>query len=967
MNDEFLHNLNENQKAAVMHDSGPLLIVAGAGTGKTRVITSRILRLISEGKAKSDEILALTFTEKAASEMVERVDVAMPLGYEEVNIKTFHGFCERVLRESGLDVGIDPSYKMLDKLSQWIFVKKHLFDFELNHFRPLGNPGSFINTLLTHFSRIKEEYISPLEYVEYAEKKLEEVKGKSAMSAQEEIDPKSVLGIEIIEAEKVLEAAKAYETYQELMLKEGCMDFGDLSYFVLKLFDEHPDVLKEYRERFKYIMVDEFQDTNYAQFKLILLLSDKNICVVGDDDQSIFRWRGASLSNILQFKKAFPGTKQIVLTENYRSNQNILDSSHQFIKNNDPDRLEFRDNISKKLRSQSDEVIPIMLNSFKNYSSEVGFVSAKIEEMVGTGTALSDIAILVRSNASSVPYANALKEKGIPYYVRNPKGLLSYDEVKDVVSVIKVLANPLDDVAMLRVLSFPSLEVPMAQIVELYQKAKSAHSHVYEELNKIEDASTLPGIEPPATKFLNLLAEAQEHSKNLSAGSAIEYFLRKSGYLGALSSEISKESMDKSSNIAAFSRIVWDFEQNNTDNSILDFASHLGFIEESNVPLSEDSSSDADFDAVQIFTTHGAKGLEFDTVFVVNLVNHKFPVLNKRETLKIPIELTKEIFPEGDFHIEEERRLFYVALTRAKRNLFLSYSDKYEGNKKWKRSQFLDEVCESGLVVEKEESESGAGADLLSAKYSAPKIIHTAPKNFLGRSLSYSQIDTFKTCPLKYAYRYMLNVPTKPSHAANFGTSIHETLNDFYRALTNGGEVNFALMTKLYGENWISAGYDSGDHETARKAQGLNMLEEFYNSNSDPWIVPKHLEKNFNIKVGEHMFTGRIDRIDEMPDGSFEVIDYKTGKSKALNVQHKLQMSIYALACRDIFHIPASKLSLYFLDDNKKVSMKKVPSDLDSVKNDILFYIEELKKSDFRPTPGFLCSFCDYKLICPAV
>ncbi|MBT3865461.1 UvrD-helicase domain-containing protein [Candidatus Peregrinibacteria bacterium] len=986
MNQDLLENLNDKQKAAVMHNRGPLLIIAGAGTGKTRVITSKILHLIQNDKMKSSEILALTFTEKASAEMVERVDIQMPLGYEEVWIKTFHGFCDKVLRESGHEIGLDPNYKLLDKLQQWVFVKERLFDFDLKYFRPLGNPNSFINILTTHFGRIKEEFITPAEYVEYAKKMVAEVEAKKSLSAQEEIDVKSVLGVELEEAGKVLEAALAYQKYQELLLVENCMDFGDLSYYVLKLFEERPSVLAHYQERFKYILVDEFQDTNYAQFRLLLLLSgatdegtsspdvERNICVVGDDDQSIFRWRGASLSNILQFKKAFPDSEEIVLTENYRSNQNILDASHKFIKFNDPDRLEYKSGISKELKSQSQESIPIKTMHFAHYKEEVNFVIDEITKAVPSkeGLTHSDIAILVRSNAAAIPFAEALKKAGIPYYIRNPKGLMSYEEVKDLAAVVRALADSSDNIALMRLLQFPAFAIPMKDVVGLYNKAHSGHTDVFKIIEAgLDDETTLPGFEDSLTKFLDLYARTLEFSKNRGAGEVIDFFLRESGYLVELAREFSAESQEKLNNITAFSKIVWGFEQNATDHSVFDFAEYLKMIDESNIPLVEDKSDEMDNDAVKIITTHGAKGLEYDTVFVVNLVNYKFPILNKKDPLHVPLELTKEIFPEGDFHIEEERRLFYVACTRAKRRLVLTYSDKYQGARKWKKSQFLDEIGESGLVEEidmGEQLEIGESSPVAPKAFDSPKIIDTAPRNALNRSLSYSQIDTFKMCPLKYGYRYLLHVPVPPIHAANFGTSLHETLKEFYRIMKEAPtSVSFDVMKELYERNWIATGYESLAHEDARKKQGLEMLAAFYEKNSDPWVIPEHIEKNFNLKIGEHMFTGRIDRIDKLPDGTFEVIDYKTSKSKALNVQHKLQMSIYALACRDIFGIPASKLSLYFLEDGVKTSMKKVPADLDSVRSDVLHYIEEIKASDFVPTPGFHCSFCDYRLICPAV
>ncbi|MEK7653545.1 MAG: UvrD-helicase domain-containing protein, partial [Patescibacteria group bacterium] len=318
---ELLTNLNEAQKQAVLHDQGPLLIVAGAGTGKTAVITSRIANLIISGKAKADEILALTFTDKAAGEMEERVDRLLPYGYVDLWISTFHAFAERILKEHGLEIGIPNDFKLLNTTEQWLLIKKNLEKFKLDYYRPLGNPTKFIHALLRHFSRAKDENISPADYLKYVEDlKLNSDSAefiKTAISEEEakELSPaelKEFLAQEII---KQTEIAEAYHTYQQLLLDNNALDFGDLINYALKLFKEKKNLLLKYQKQFKYILVDEFQDTNFAQYELLKLLAEpkNNITVVGDDDQSIYKFRGASISNILKFKDEYPSAKEIFL------------------------------------------------------------------------------------------------------------------------------------------------------------------------------------------------------------------------------------------------------------------------------------------------------------------------------------------------------------------------------------------------------------------------------------------------------------------------------------------------------------------------------------------------------------------------------------------------------------------------------------------------------------------------------
>jgi len=301
--------LNKEQLAAIKHKEGPLLIIAGAGTGKTTVITERIKYLIIGKQAKANEILALTFTEKAAREMEERVDVVMPFGWTQMWISTFHSFCDRVLRREALHIGFNPKYHLTTVAESVQFVRNNLFKFELDYFRPLGNPTKFVGGMLQHFSRLQDEDVSPNQYLDWAKLNFKSKKTKSIE--------------ERIESSKWLELAKTYKTYEELKVKGDILDFGDLIVKTLKLFRDRPNVLADYQKQFKYILVDEFQDTNYAQNELAILLSKKtkNITVCGDDDQSVYRFRGAAVSNIIQFRKNFPKARIVVLTKNYRSTQ----------------------------------------------------------------------------------------------------------------------------------------------------------------------------------------------------------------------------------------------------------------------------------------------------------------------------------------------------------------------------------------------------------------------------------------------------------------------------------------------------------------------------------------------------------------------------------------------------------------------------------------------------------------------
>src|SRR4026209_2150339 len=353
--ERILEGLNAPQAAAVTHETGPLLIIAGAGTGKTTVITRRIAYLIptradrppatprrtapprAPRAARPSEILALTFTDKAAAEMEERVDTLVPYGYADVQIATFHAFGDRLIKENALELGLTPDSRVLTRAEEVIFLRDHLFEFPLKHYRPLGDPTRHLQAILSQWSRLKDEDVGPDEYLALAERLL-------AAATDDE---------RRLHAEQHLELARTSSQYQTLMPRLGQIDFGDQIVEALRLFRTRPHVLRRHQERYKHILVDEFQDTNYAQFELVKLLAarHRNVGVVGDDDQAIFRFRGASMSNILDFDRSYPDARQVVLLENRRSPQAVLDAAYRLIQHNNPDRLEVAQNIDNRLVS----------------------------------------------------------------------------------------------------------------------------------------------------------------------------------------------------------------------------------------------------------------------------------------------------------------------------------------------------------------------------------------------------------------------------------------------------------------------------------------------------------------------------------------------------------------------------------------------------------------------------------------
>src|SRR6056297_2589667 len=427
---DILKDSNPEQKRAVTYNKYSLLIIAGGRTCKTTVITRRIAWLILEKNISTDQILALTFTEKAAQEMEEREDKILPYGYVDLSIFTFHSFCEKVLQKHGLDIGLPINFKLLDSVQQTFLILDNFDRFDLDYYRPRGNPTKFVKELVKHFSRLKDELIKPKDYLDYAK----ELKLNNDSSTSDDLIDS--------EAARIEEVANAYHTYQKLLLENNALDFGDVINYTIELLKKRPNILKKYRDKFKYILVDEFQDTNWAQYKLIQLLAapENNLTVVSDDDQSIYRWRGAAYNNVIQFSKDYKDLKRVILVKNYRSGQKILDKAYKFIQQNNPARLEAQEkDIQKKLKSVKSIKGEVNYLEFNNQYQEAAGVVEKIINIKKKDSNIGwdDFAILVRANSQAKNFCNMLKSAGVPYQFLASSGLFKKTVIINILSYLR--------------------------------------------------------------------------------------------------------------------------------------------------------------------------------------------------------------------------------------------------------------------------------------------------------------------------------------------------------------------------------------------------------------------------------------------------------------------------------------------------------------------------------------------------
>lgn len=961
-----LQKLNKEQKEAVTHGDGPLLIVAGAGTGKTTVITQRIAWLIQQKKSTTEEILAVTFTNKAADEMEERVDRLLSFGYTDLWTLTFHGFCERVLRGNALDIGLPLDFKLLDNTSTWMLMRQNLEKFDLDYYKPLGNPSRFIHALIKHFSKCKDQAIYPEDYLKYAD----------------ELKTNLTDLTEGIETERLKEVANAFHVYQQLLLDNSVLDFGDVINYCLKLFQKRPNILEKYRKQFKYILVDEFQDANLAQYELVKILSapKNNLTVCADDDQAIYRFRGASFNNIIQFKNDFPKAKEVFLIQNYRSTQDVLDVAYKFIQANNPDRLEYISKLDKKLSANTKEKGTVEHLHFLTLNKEVDGVINKIISIHSEEkeAMYSDFAILVRANNHAMPFIRGLDRANIPYQFLASKGLYLKPIILDIISYFKLLDDYHESSACYRVLNLPFLEIASndMMLISLYSKKKS-----YSIYEAIQELPLIHGIsENTADKInfvLTLIKKHTELAKQNNVSEVFVAFLRDSGYLKYLVNNEQKEDIDL---ITQFYKKIKKFEEEAMVPDLKSFMQELDLELESNEQGKLEFDPDHGPDMVRIMTIHSSKGLEFKYVFLVNMVHQRFPSTERKEPIEIPDELIKDIKPKGDAHTQEERRLAYVAITRAKNGIFFTTAEDYGGVRKKKVSKFLIEMGFNPVLTKEQKEE------LQEEKI---EVIKAEEQLIIPDHFSYSQLSTFSKCPMMYKFANILKIPTRGKPMFSFGDTMHNTLYEFLKMqnkpavieqedlfgfgeeiITGSDDVSLKDLQKIYDKCWVDEWFESKAQKERYNKLGKKLIKEIYKKfDANPPRILKindqlALEILFNLKIGDNILRGRIDRIDKV-DGGIKIIDYKTGKAKdKLDKDSKQQLLLYQIAVEEVYGLKPVEMAYYYVEEDKELTFIGTEEEKEAQKQNITEQIEKIKKSDFTPTPGFYCQYCDFKNIC---
>lgn len=924
----LLEGLTTEQQAAVTHLYEPCLVIAGAGTGKTTVLTRRIAYLIQEQKIEPEHIVALTFTEKAAREMEERVDQLLPYGVTGTTIATFHSFAAELVRRHALLLGMNPEARLLTPSEEMSFLRSHLSELPTHYLKPHRNPLEFLRTVTNFMSRAQDEFISPEVLIATTQTRLK--------NASTEAEKES--------AELLKEMSTIYQKAQALYAEEDVISYGRLLYLALMLLKDFPSVRATEQERIQFLLIDEFQDTNTVQNALTeqLTSGNRNIQVVGDDDQAIYRFRGANIQNILHFSTRYPDRTVITLNDNYRSTQPILNAAYQLIQYNNPHRLEIQEKVSKKLLSHLPGGEEPVHWHFSQGFFEYEAIAKEAQRLITAEEYQpEEIAILVRARTHLKNLETALKAEGIAYQLSGDSTFYQLEPVKVALSYLRFLINPFDDLTLYFTLSHP----PFSVNPDTLQKA--LHAAGYEKISFYE---YLGLHEPTLEALIYLQEQLKNNSSQLLPSQVLASYLTSSGWYSKLQEQ---EEHVTAEILSSLYQEVRSFEETNSQTTLLAYINHLDLLLATEEEVSLGQGSNPTRQGVQVMTIHKSKGLEFRAVFIPHMVQGRFPSRNSTDSWVLPAELLS--YEENSSHLEEERRLAYVAMTRAKERLYFTSSEQYEERKlKSKLSPFLTESLNESVE-----------APITLARpsiFTPPSTKHASPEYQPGKEYGASALATYQDCPQKYYYQEVLKISVPNSHFSNFGISMHETLKEWFMAKKRGETPD---IITLYADSWRTGGYEHKAHEKEMYTSGLEALTKYLDSCQN--IEPVGLEINCraNLTNGT-VLKGRIDRIDKEGE-SITIIDYKTGISvkKAKEWQEDIPLFTYLLALEQRGEV-VKEIQLHYVMAGEKVIIPKEQVNLTSIENEVQNLTQAIHYGVFTAKPDKIkCSFCEYRTICP--
>jgi DNA helicase II / ATP-dependent DNA helicase PcrA len=967
--------LNDAQRRAITHGEGPLLVIAGAGTGKTRVITERIRHLLQSDESLSGEnVLGLTFTKKAAGEMKTRVVKATGERGKAVTLATFHSFCETLLAEA------DPQRVMLDEYDHWILLRRNIRRLRLEKYRRLADPGQFLNDFVEFFSRCQDELVSGEDYQRYT------AVLAARLEAERETLDEDTLAERLETVALQQELARAYRASEELLREKNRVSFGSLITGAVALLERDAQVREALQKKYRYILVDEFQDTNIAQLRLLELLAGptRNIVAVGDNDQAIYRFRGASFGSFKLFLERFAGWKEgqdstkfrVALTENYRSTPNILRVAMQVIGQN----AVSADFPKKVLSPNKPPGEKIRIVELATPEEEARWVASELERIQGAGRRWKDFAVLYRQHAHRDHLVEELSRRKIPFVITR-LSILEHPLVRDVLAYLRLIDKPYDDIACARVLAAPAWHLEAADLVRLAERARKEKKAIYDLLQVPQGKLEFDGLQAALEQLVEFVFSQRKTLKRCTAREI----------LGALTGWLEIPQRAKAHDrkyVKRLAEFMKEWEPKSETQSLAEFIEYLDYYAQAGGVVSLED--DAPVDAVQLMTVHGAKGLEFPQVFLLRVNNRAFPATERPRVFEFPVELMKEGAPAEQFHIQEERRLFYVALTRAEERLTITTVTE----KKGKVPVFIEDIVMEPAIKRQDvrqlmpklpptgrdegvQENLWEDAQLFPAAAEPAKIFSRIadwaeefhPPSPEPLTLSPSALSGYRTCPQRYLFGYLWSLREGPKAAMSFGAVMHTTIKRFVEQLRKGVRLPFDEVQRIFETEWNSKGFEDLYQEEEYKKDGLEQLRTFHaGMMAEP---PEALlqEKAFELPLDNSVIIkGRIDQINSLGNKrDVEIVDYKTGRPKKdADAKRDLQLSLYALAVKEILELEPARLVFHYLQDNQRQETTRDAKQLDEAQIIVQEAAADIRAGEFPPKRGFICRNCAYRPICPA-
>lgn len=966
---------DQRQQQAIEHVAGPMLVVAGAGTGKTTVLTRRIAHLIHKGHARPSEILALTYTENAARQMRERVQAELRgTDVSALRVTTFHAYCMELLEANGM------AFAVLDDKDLWIYLRKHLRDLHLNYFVRAAHVTHFLDDLLDFVRRCHDELVAPEKYAAYVER-LE--RGELPVPrVTKSRDTRTVTDQEVLG--RCREIAAVFATVERMLEQRNLGTFSHMITRAHELLHADAAALARGQARARYILVDEFQDANFAQVKILAALAGpaRNVLAVGDPDQAIYRFRGASSAAFGLFHRHFPGARLVWLEKNQRSTTPILQCAFALIQKNPPvfaggasptgaqessplyQRPPLESAREERARAESKPLlsVPVEIVPLSSKDSEAADVVAMIEDrrrqLRGRW---SDFAVLYRSHLHRDEIAQQLAQRGIPFAIEN-MDVMDTPQVRDLLACLGAIDSVADAASLLRVATLPQFAIDPEKFRTVMRSVprdpQAARQVTLASLLSQMDAG--PGV---LEALENTRAEIARTGAKSRA--ALDIILR-------------NFSFDPSSPpLAAVLQFVeqWEKKPLTQTGSIAELLDYLRCFREARgaVCLSSD-----DQDAVRLMTAHSAKGLEFPHVFIIRATSNSFPAGYKEPLVEFPPDLRDpDSVGEGDeksLHEQEERRLFYVAMTRARDSLTL-YGKQGTGKDKTPPGLLRELLKHPGLKrCLSERTARALQRDLFAGAAFAPAFASrtaewlSLPPAFPLSRLSATAVESYEICPLQFKLEREWRLPHDVPAALQYGAAIHRVLYSYFDSLRQSRPLPEETVIGLFRADLAQAVMDDPYQRELYDQQGTQQLRDFLaGARRSP--VPKvlHTEESFVIHLGRATVAGRMDRVDDLGHGRVAIVDYKTGKPRAQeDADDSLQLSIYALAANEKWGYEVDRLVFYNLEENSAVTTVRDRLQLEEARAKVEEVADRIQAGEFDAKPGYHCRLCAYRNLCPA-